>query len=231
MLLCSPLFCLADQALQRFRITGCALCAGHGGLHDFVDPLLADRLLQEFCVIVDIENLHVLRNQCSGGHAPEGGLGPGRQNSTDALAACNLLQMVQARLLVLEVGEGEMVGLFEVLLPDNEGELGPSGSFGHLPVLLIRHVQGIVDSTVECFKEHVGGVGILLTEINSRHLAQTTNGTAHRRDTKQTELHVHITEGLRAGGRKAEVCTAAEFLLKVEELGAHEKPTFELRLH
>ena len=56
-----------------------------------------------------------------------------------------------------------------------------------------RHVQGIVDSTVECFKEHVGGVGILLTEINSRHLAQTTNGTAHRRDTKQTELHVHIT--------------------------------------
>ena len=63
-----------------------------------------------------------------------------------------------------------------------------------------RQVQGIVDGTGKSFQEHVRGVCILLAEVDSRHLAQATDGTADRWDTKQAELDIHVT--LKQGSKK-----------------------------
>ena len=48
---------LADVALKRLRVFHLSSIIGHGLLHNFLDPLLADTLCQELRVIVDVQHL------------------------------------------------------------------------------------------------------------------------------------------------------------------------------
>mmetsp|Transcript_34094 Transcript_34094/g.90392 ORF Transcript_34094/g.90392 Transcript_34094/m.90392 type:complete len:596 (+) Transcript_34094:416-2203(+) len=190
----------ADAALQRLRVLLAALDRLHRLLHDLLRHFLTHGLRQELGAVVDVQDLHLLRDDGRRGHPAEGGLAAGRHGRPDGVVVLvvdpEVVQRERVAVSVPEIEDRLRVGLQQVHPPDVEGELRLGGGLGHLPVIGVRQVQGVVHGAEEGVEEHAARIRILLPEVNPGDLPQATHSAAHGGHPQQPELHVHVAEGL-----------------------------------
>mmetsp|Transcript_9344 Transcript_9344/g.25350 ORF Transcript_9344/g.25350 Transcript_9344/m.25350 type:complete len:448 (+) Transcript_9344:1826-3169(+) len=229
-----PLLCQADIPLQGLGILHLRLptlqILRHGLPHDFVDPLLSHGLRQELCVVLDVQDLHLLCHHSCRRHRAETALRSVRDLVPNLLGRrAGVPQGELLGLPGLEVRDRLRVRLREVLPPCVKRESCFCSSVSHLPIVRVGHVQGVVHGAQKCVEQHPGRVGVLLPEVHARHLPEATDGAAHGGHAQQAEFHIDVAEGFRARGGEAEVSAPPQLRRQREELRAHEEAAREAR--